>query len=329
MQSERMAWMDHLRGFTILLVILFHAGTATERFTGDMPAAVQPFLDAFAPFRMPILVFVSGMLLSRSLAKPGKEYALGKLRGIGWPYLVWSLIFLAVTSQLTLRSTLAIAVVPPNYMWFLWFLLIYYALAWWIERFSLPLPGVIAFLFIASFGPEDFRISRFFFLFVFFLLGHLCATRAPVMPAGSSRVRLVPLLLITVAVSAWASIAGNNVKYEPLFIAGPLAATALCVMVLPILTRQGFVSVFFGFMGRNSLVFYASHVPVLWIVGPRLAAPGHIDENLVFVVCAMAALGVGFGLAVLAGRSKVVAALFRFPGPTARIGTSATGSRAP
>lgn len=314
-----MEWMDHLRGFTIFLVILFHAGTATERFTGGMPYAVQPVLDAFTPFRMPILVFVSGMLLPRSLAKPGKEYALGKLRGIGWPYVVWSLIFLAVSSQLTVQNVLGITVAPPHYLWFLWFLLIYYTLAWLIERFSISLPIVLAVCFIGSFGPEDFRVSRFFFLFLFFLLGHLYAKRTPVKLPNSTRTWFVPLLLVTVAISSGASAMGKDVRYEPLFVASPLAATVLCVMVLPSLARQGFVSRAFGFVGRNSLIFYASHVPAIWLVGSEVAALGDMNKNLVFVVCALTALGVGFGLVVLAGRSKLVSVLFRFPEPTARL----------
>ncbi|NSX38244.1 acyltransferase family protein [Pseudarthrobacter oxydans] len=86
--KKRMQWMDVMRGAAVLLVILFHT---ESQISGNLPG-YEPifaiFNDAVAPFRMPTLMLMSGMLLPRSLRKPVGAYLRGKLFVIGWPYLL-------------------------------------------------------------------------------------------------------------------------------------------------------------------------------------------------------------------------------------------------
>ena len=70
MDSTRLGWMDFARGLCILLVILMHATGTVEAAGLEPPAGLTLFNQALEPFRMPLLMFLSGMLLSKSLDKP-------------------------------------------------------------------------------------------------------------------------------------------------------------------------------------------------------------------------------------------------------------------
>ena len=76
--AARMQWMDLLRGLAVLLVVVLHAashgGAEVEGWT-----LVNRHLT---PFRMPLLMFLSGMLLHRSLAKPLPVYLWGKVAAL-------------------------------------------------------------------------------------------------------------------------------------------------------------------------------------------------------------------------------------------------------
>ncbi len=313
-----MAWMDELRGLAIVLVVLFHAQTVDERFVPEMPDAVWTTMALFAPFRMPLLMFLSGMLLARSLSKPTPVFFAGKLRAIAWPYLLWSLVFLAVSAQLTVGNVLAVAYLPPTYLWFLWFLLAYYVAAWLMRLWRIPAWVGLAVGVLGAFGPDAFRFSRFCFLFVFFLAGDLYVRHRDRLALDARRRWLVPAAALVAVAGAVASGLGVEVQYSPLFLAAPLAAVVLAVVVLPTV-RLGRVGAALAYVGRDSLVFYVTHFTVLWACAWDLRAAGVTNGWVVYGVTVVVALGVGLALTWARHRSLLVDALFRLPGRPARV----------
>ncbi|RHZ90307.1 acyltransferase, partial [Cereibacter sphaeroides] len=79
--------MDFLRGLSVLLVVVLHANTAN--IGGETVGWWAEVNRHLTPFRMPLLMFMSGMLLYRSLAKPLPVYIWGKFAAIAWPLAVW------------------------------------------------------------------------------------------------------------------------------------------------------------------------------------------------------------------------------------------------
>lgn len=67
-----------------------------------------------------------------------------------------------------------------------------------------------------------------------------------------------------------------------------------------------------AYVGRSSIVFYASHLVVAIFVSDRLVARGVDDARVVFLACVVAPLAVGWALAE-ARRHPAVAALFEWP----------------
>lgn len=207
--AARMVWMDQVRGLAIVLVVVFHGRTVQARF-GDVPVGLRELTEFFDPFRMPLLVFLSGMLLTRSLTKSPGAYALGKARGLAWPYVVWSVAFLAVVGDLTADSLLAVLGSPLSHLWYLSYLLGYYALAWGLHALRVPfLPVVLVSLGAA--GMLDGGWCRMVFLFAFFAAGHLYVQRRHVLEERASAA-WVGLSAAVVLAGGLANAAGYDVK---------------------------------------------------------------------------------------------------------------------
>ncbi|GAA1533613.1 hypothetical protein GCM10009788_40710 [Nocardioides humi] len=187
--------MDGLRGVTVVAVVLLHA----ELTAGPLPwlAAVNQALE---PYRMPLLMTLSGMLLARSLSRGARRHLTGKVRAILWPYAVWTLLdvahlaadALAAGEPLPPGLLRRLVYDPTSYLWFLAFLFCYHVLA-------TPLPGRLR----TAAGPalvllggalEPTDLSRFVTLAGWFLVGDLVARvvgpRVPPTMAGRiARVR--------------------------------------------------------------------------------------------------------------------------------------------
>lgn len=315
-----MVWMDQVRGLAIVLVVVFHGRTVQARF-GDVPVGLRELTEFFDPFRMPLLVFLSGMLLTQSLAKSPGTYALGKARGIAWPYVVWSVAFLAVVGDLTAGSVLAVLGSPLSHLWYLSYLLGYYALAWGLHALRVPfLPIVVGSLVTA--GLLDGGWRRMTFLFAFFAAGHLYVQRRPALEQRASAA-WAGVSAVVVLAGGLANAAGFPVKYDPLLAVVPAAGIALCVLLAPRLAPGPGARVL-AYVGRQSLVFYVSHFLTLSVVHSALAGTAEQSAVLLYLLGVSTAFVVGALLVTARRRSRVVDALFGLPSTCGRANAPAT-----
>ena len=116
--------MDLLRGFAVLLVIAHHLRLVQEIWDGAAPHAAAILSEGTMPFRMPALLFASGLLLERSLRKPTARYLSGKARSLLWPWLLWSALMLPILGWENAREPLWW--INGMYTWFLLALFLYY-----------------------------------------------------------------------------------------------------------------------------------------------------------------------------------------------------------
>ena len=169
--GSRMAWMDIVRGAAVLAVVAFHSVTMVERYGIEANVIWRYLNETLKLFRMPILVFLSGMLLTRSLAKPTPQYIYGKISGIFWPFLVWSTIY-GVVLQLDFTNIQALQILYTggSHLWFLVFLLSYYIVAKPLEGVHPLVIAAVAFaLSIASPDGDKYSERILFLMSLFFL----------------------------------------------------------------------------------------------------------------------------------------------------------------
>ncbi len=88
--------MDLLRGGAIVLVLALHATLMVEWHHVEPWPALAWINLAFTPYRMPMLMLLSGLMLDRSMRKGWARHYQGKLDRMVWPPLVWAVITHAV-----------------------------------------------------------------------------------------------------------------------------------------------------------------------------------------------------------------------------------------
>jgi fucose 4-O-acetylase-like acetyltransferase len=316
--SQRLRWMDVLRGSAILLVMLSHS---TRLLADAVPgAALVGWLDDFfEPYRMPTLMFLSGMLLPVALRKPLGTYYLGKVRRLLWPYVVWVLILAAVggapgplTEPRTWYAT--------SYLWYIFFLLCYFAVAPLVRLVPWYVVLAVAVALVVVSTPMDpavdARTKQLLYLGAFFILGHLVAgssgmVRALTAPPRAAAVALVLAGLVPGVVAVTTDLPAAEGAFALLSLLGVAAAVVLAASAV----RAGGTR-FVEWVGRNSIVFYAVHFPFLLLMVPLVEAtgrsyPGVTGAALVAAAFAVA-LAVGCAFTWLRERT-VVAWLFEWP----------------
>lgn len=328
--------MDFMRGGAILLVIFNHAiHNNQQRSVLHAPELLLQLNDVLAPIRMPMMVFLSGLLVTGSLGKPTRDYFGGKLRNIAWPFFVWTAVGMCwVAVVLYLRGEpqrdigpLTIFVRPYNHLWFLEYIFLYYLAAWFTKRIN-PL-WFAALATIASF-VTDAKPQRFFFLLACFMIGVWFSKKPKRYEAlAFNRWAQVVSLVIVVTIASL-HFAGFDVRselrYSPLSL--PVVGAALVLVgraSMAIAHHRWAVPV--REIGRLSLVYYVVHgYPVEM---GALAAVAVVGQGFTTIVVAFfVGLGSGALAAWAYNRSRSARLFFEFPRRTRRT-PSVTGSSPP
>lgn len=268
--SPRMQWMDLLRGFAILLLLFWHASAIPSYYGFSLPEWLFILNELFLPWRMPTLMFLSGMLLERSLRKSPRDFYVGKLRLLLWPYIIWAFIHMVTFSEFdgsvfSVRSWIA-----NSYLWFIFFLFFYYLLAPVVVRFNYVF---VLILFSAPlFMDLNLLFHRFFYFGVFFFSGYYLKEKIRSLFSLKYVVVSSLIAIVFTIVSVYLSYATKShyFQYEEYVI------PFVFLMILVSAVFSEFVIKNFGswwgvkrveWMGRNSVVFYLIHFPLMTLCG--------------------------------------------------------------
>ncbi|QKJ20275.1 acyltransferase family protein [Microbacterium hominis] len=316
---SRIEWMDVLRGTSIVLVVFNHAVLFTGTSALGAPEAAWIANTVFAPARMPLMVFLSGLLVAPSLARGWQRFAAGKVRRVLWPYLVWSAIAIGLLYAFGLREGVIGGVTehtvsaadlllplydPVEHLWFLYDLFFFYLIALVTARVP-PLWIAGAALLAAAIVP-DFGVRRFTLLLAFFMVGvwfsrhpgslERVLTAKSVLWAGvavAARWVLWGGVILTLGTVAAAAL-GVGLRYSAL--SAPFAAGSIVIAIV-LARRWGGLRAFrpLRAVGRDSLVFYIVH---WWPTSAGVALGGLTGNAWIALVCGMAG-GLGAGVATV------------------------------
>lgn len=293
-ESEtRFQWMDTLRGFAIILVIVWHAPAIPALFDYEMPFWLERLNDFFLPFRMPTLMFLSGLLLAKSLRKSRGVYYIGKFRSLIWPYLLWSALHIVIYADGLILSSPR-SWIATGYLWFLFYIACYYLAAPLVMK--LPAWLVPLILLAASIPIDDGLPKKFLYFGAFFFAGHFASQQRDLF-VRVTRGRVLPYLgAVAIAFGTFSALNGDQFAYRGEFalfsLAGILAAISLtekageAAWLAPV-----------AFIGRNSLVYYVSHFPIILGVKYLLEAFGIHSIWSIAICGAVLAFGLGTALA--------------------------------
>lgn len=270
--KTRYGWIDALRGTAIILVVHFHVIGNIAKY----PNAPEMFINLtnfIAPLRMPILVLLSGLLVSNSIAKGRKKYFSGKVKNIAYPFLIWTIIMYALSFAKEvylgdpMESTFlqSLTTEPLYHLWFLQFIFMYYIAMYYLKNIN-PLfvfLGSIA-LYVISYGHVE---DRFLSLFCFFTLGSYIGQN---LSAISAKIRNASPILLLASLSL--AVLFSVLRFKHHFVIHNLYYLLSALFYIPVLIKLFMLiegtksSKCLEFFGVGSLVIYLVHVPVITVL---------------------------------------------------------------
>ena len=272
--KERLNWVDYAKGIGIFLVVIGHVIRGLVNSSVLEPSSLLTFVDHWIyAFHMPLFFFISGLFVQRSLNKPFKDFILGKLCTIAYPYFIWSSIqgiFQAIGYKYTnnpfsLLDIWKIFYEPLLQFWFLYTLfsiiLVYGIL------YQLKLPPLFFFVFsIILYCCHVFNINfglwGILYLFrshaIYFALGSMISVIK--LTSFFTDTKLYTLLLLVfggyliVGLSTQLHLTENTIDIPLIAIVG-ISASVLLAAVLAKLNVLKFVQIW----GRLSLEIFVAH----------------------------------------------------------------------
>jgi fucose 4-O-acetylase-like acetyltransferase len=324
--TGRIEWIDAARGIGIVLVVLGHvnAGLFGAALADPSPRSFLHQLSYFIyNFHMPLFALLSGAMAPRSVAKPGSVFWSDKLGTLVYPYVVWSVLQLVVQIQMSHATNnpaswadlLRIFYDPPMQFWFIYCLVIWYAL---YRAVVLVGGGAGVFFFVAAVTTVVLYaidagggsvVGRTRDHLLFFATGAAAANwfrPFGALPAWA----LAALAVVTLPMVAVVAPFRYDVPWPVVFLL-PLPGVTGSIAVSALLVRTGSMR-WLQVLGRLSLEIYVAHM--LATAGMRILLVRLGITSVPLHVVLGTVVGVGFPV-VLAVSANAVGFpyLFRWP----------------
>lgn len=288
--SRRIEWIDNLRGFGILMVMLGHALTG-----GALKGLIYSF-------HLPVFFFASGYLFNPLKYKSSLSFVKSRSRTLLVPYFVFSIVIIlfrafvilgknllvnSITSYNEVYNSLIGVVVQmrntdySGFCWFLALLFISQILLYYLVKISksnykyiilsLILLFVIGWAYIYFIGISlPWHIDASFVSVFFVGLGFIVRNKAEIFSKITS-IKLLPVYILINLICTYANyrLTGKIIDlYEsslgnPIFyILAGCSGTMACIIIVMRIPKNRLLE----YMGKNSLTYYALHHKIFFYV---------------------------------------------------------------
>ena len=310
--SGRMAWVDLIKGISVVLVVLMHAALLLPGLAGDSTVAGvwNDFGMLLEPLRMPVFFFVSGMLASSAVQR---SWGSNRQRtwGMGYLYVLWTIILLGITTLFLQQTPIDAATSLPGTLlfaasgyWYLYALLLFFVIAVVTRRLP-PLLVVAAAAALNIFRPLTNDV--------------LASVLDPIRPGSLAAMMTLNLVFFLVGVhyKKWGVWVAARANWPTLLLLGSaLIAAGIYRLNTPDLWQHTFLPLSIGwivwaimaaaiatrwvapqelgsYLGARTLPIYVMQFPLLFLIpwGLQLYATGALEPAWVQALFPLAVTG--------------------------------------
>lgn len=302
MERTRIIWLDSLKGWLMLLVILGHAIQST--LTKD--CFDNPLWNLIYSFHMPAFMAVSGWLAYRPETTGGGYLRNCKRRVFQLlvPYVLWSILTSIIHGRISIKTATTMILYPDSSFWFLWILFIIsccFIGCQWItnkkrcdELIPISMMCTLLFVIMVLFEVRVFGFQFLSYYFLFYTLGY-CIHRFPIFQIKNRLLLITLFLLWFILAWYWNMHALPYWMPEVPIIPSSLlqyayrGLTALIVVVFifalapKVLNRGNKVNTLIKSIGEVSLGLYVCHLTIMgdivkWL---RYVLPGLNNTTII------------------------------------------------
>lgn len=273
-KSTRTLWVDALKGFLIIVVVLGHA----LQLTIGEDCFDNHLLNIICSFQMPVFVAVSGFLNYRVTQRPFKNRLNRRALQLLVPFFIWSVIQFVLDRVYTLDTFCSIVLFPDRYFWFLWVLFFIYLLFnicdWFAKRTCIKqevimlLSCVILSAIMVVFEFRYFGFQFIAYYFLFYVIGYYLNKYNKILNINNAFVFLLIIIWLSLAWFWRIDAAPAFLSFLPLpaaiilysykFVVA-LLATLLAIVVFSRFRKENGVLLKLAQIGEISLGIYVFH----------------------------------------------------------------------
>ena len=277
---DRVYWVDNLRGFFIVLMVIFHWSLFIPLNLIDnhfVYSLIGDYIKLFNPYRMEILFFISGLVVYRGMKKPLNKYINGKVKYILYPFLIWSLLYYFILNVFTGWQKKEFEMWALNMIfgttditWFLYSALIFYLIIRVVRDYNPILVVTFCVISCVILNQIEFpvfmdvgfiNIADNFYYFIFFYLADQLNIHEKNISVLSGNKRVIIFSLICFFVTMYLNFYWNVYKTNPINLFFVLFSIPLFVYIFSRFINKE--SSIFNHFGTNSLVYFLTHFSFL------------------------------------------------------------------
>lgn len=276
----RVHWIDNLRGFFIILMVIFHWSLFIPLNLIDnhfFYSLIMDFIKLFNPYRMEVLFFISGLIVYRGVRKPLKEYVNGKFKYIMYPFLIWSFIYYYILNVFTGWQQKTIKMWGLNMIfgttditWFLYSALIFYLIIRVVRNYNPILVVIFCVGLCVILNQIEFptfmdvgfiSVADNFYYFIFFYLADQLNIHKKNIFVLFGSGWIIILSLICFFMTIYLNFYWGVYKTNPINLFFVLFSIPLFVYIFSRFVNKE--SSVFNYFGVNSLVYFLTHFSFL------------------------------------------------------------------
>lgn len=269
--AEREKYIDAVKGFTIILVVLHHVISGMQAVIG-FPDWFMELYKLTVPIRMPLFFLVAGFFAKKALSVNFTNFADSKLIHFAYFYILWNTIDVIIRASLSKYTNNTVEFIeilyfpfaPSFSLWFLYVLFFAFLIAFLLKNIkpSLQLLLVFSIAIIVQYTiyydlsfviRSSIKFLPFFFVGIYFskIIRHII---------NSSKKNLISILsLITFICIAWLVFEGFGAFNDPLFFYPAAFSSSMFFLTTFRIYQNLKLLDMLNFVGKRSLYIYVMH----------------------------------------------------------------------